>query len=236
VTALDDPQGVREEYASEERLAARASIYQWSEGPDPLAVLQQAVAEAKPRRCLDVGCGRGQFSEWMAHELGADVVALDQSERMVELTRARGIEAVLGDVRDLPFGDSEFDCVLAAWMLFHVAEVDEALAEIARVLRPGGRLVAVTNGTAHMRELRELLGVATPDWSFSADNGSRLLERHFAHVEARDTSGTVRFPDRDAAQAYVEASVQLAGWSAELPPFDGELAVTRAPCVFVATT
>lgn len=236
MSALDDPKGVKEEYASERRLEARASIYQWSEGPDPLAILQEAVAEVEPARCLDVGCGRGQFAEWMRDALGAEVVAVDQSQRMVDLTRARGIEALVGDVRALPFPDGAFDCVLAAWMLFHVKEVDEALAEIARVLRPGGRLVAVTNGTTHMQEIRELLGVPRPSWSFSAENGRELLQRRFARVEARDASGIVRFPDRDAAQAYVEASIQLAGWGGVLPDLEGELIVTRAPCVFVAET
>jgi SAM-dependent methyltransferase len=231
---MDDPAHVAREYASERRLEARASVYRWAEGPDPIEMLEQAVAETAPGRCLDVGCGRGQFSEWMANELGAEVTAVDQSERMVELTRARGVDARLGDARSLPFSDGEFDCVLAAWMLFHVREIEQALAEIARVLRPGGRLVAVTNGTTHMRELRALLGAPPPSWSFSAENGRELLERHFGHVEGRDASGVVRFPDRDAAQAYVRASVSLADWGPELPQFDGELVVTRAPWIFVA--
>ena len=77
---------------------------------------------------------------------------------MVELTRARGIEAVVGDVRNLPFAAGSFDSALAAWMLFHVEEVDAALSELARVLRPGGRLVVVTNGERSMYELRDALG------------------------------------------------------------------------------
>ena len=237
MTPLDDPQLVREEYATECGLEARASIYRWADGPDATVLMLEAVAEIDPRRILDVGCGRGQFAERIARELGASVIGVDQSERMVQLTRARGIDAVVGDVRALPFDPDEFDCVLAAWMLFHVTEVDAALAEIARVLRPGGRLVAVTNGLAHMGELRRLVGAPPMTSTFSAENGEELLRRHFRTVETRDASGTVHFPDREAAQAYVDASfATFGGAETRLPDATGALVVTRAPCVFVAET
>src|SRR5439155_23857328 len=71
---------------------------------------------------------------------------------------ARGVEALVGDVQDLPFADGSFDCALAAWMLYHVPELDRGLAELARVLRRGGRLVAVTNSEWSLRELWELVG------------------------------------------------------------------------------
>ena len=111
-------------------------------------------------------------------------MAVDVSPRMVELARDRGVDAELGDVQALPFPDASFDCAVAAWMLYHVPDVDRALGELARVLRPGGRLVAVTNYLDHLYELREL----SPDrpqteWTFSGDNGKELLERHFATVE-----------------------------------------------------
>jgi len=78
---------------------------------------------------------------------------------MVELTRKRGIDARLGNVQGLPFEDGEFDCAVAAWMLYHVSDIDRALGELARVLRPDGHLVAVTNSREHLRELKDLLGI-----------------------------------------------------------------------------
>jgi SAM-dependent methyltransferase len=234
VSALDDPQVVRDEYASEERLAARASVHRWGTGPDAVEMSVAAVREVEPRRVLDAGCGRGNIAERVAVATGAAVVGLDQSQRMVELTRARGIDAVQGDVRALPFSDGEFDCVLAAWMLFHVEDVDEALAELARVLRPDGRLVAATNGEDSMRELRELVGAGPLMASFSVENGEAQLRRHFQTVERRDARGTVSFPDRAAAQAYVDASITLP--PEQLPDDLPEpFVVTRSSCVFVAT-
>ena len=229
---LDDPEGVRREYASERGLAGRKAAYRFAEGPDARDIALAAVAEIHPARVLEVGCGEGEFAERVLRELGADVVAVDQSERMVELTRGRGVDARLGDVQDLPFEDGEFDCAVAAWMLYHVPDLDRALAGLSRALRPGGRLVAVTNGLDHMRELFELAGCPPTDLSFTAENGVGLLRRHFARVERRDATGWVVFPDRAAAQAYLDASIRALGRT--LPAFEGELRVRRAPYVFVA--
>jgi len=110
-----------------------------------------------PRRVLEVGCGRGEFAERLAGA-GIGVVAVDQSARMVELTRARGVDARLGDVQALPFADGEFDAAVANFVLYHVRDIHRALAELARVLRPGGTLVAATNGVRQLAELWELVG------------------------------------------------------------------------------
>ena len=77
---------------------------------------------------------------------------------MVELTRARGVHAVVGDAQALPFSDAQFDAVLAASMLYHLPDLDAGLAELRRVLRPGGRLVAVTNAPDHLAEIWQLTG------------------------------------------------------------------------------
>jgi ubiquinone/menaquinone biosynthesis C-methylase UbiE len=90
---LHDPELVRAEYASERGLAGRKHAYRFAVGPDPRQIAFEAVAAARPRRILEVGCGEGELAERMQRELGAEVVALDQSERMVELTRARGVDA-----------------------------------------------------------------------------------------------------------------------------------------------
>ncbi len=231
---LDDPELVRREYACEERLAARISAYRWAEGPSGRDLAIEAVAEAAPRRVLEVGCGQGELAERIPREAGCKVIALDQSERMVELARARGVEAIVGDVQALPFGDGEFDCALAGWMLYHVADVDRALSELARVLRPGGRLVAATNGRGHLRELHELLGMPRAEFAFSAENGEASLERLFTRIERRDASGWTRFPSRHEAQAYVESTMLLSRAPQPLPPLEGPLPVRRVSVVFVA--
>jgi 2-polyprenyl-3-methyl-5-hydroxy-6-metoxy-1,4-benzoquinol methylase len=92
MSSLNDPEAVREEYADEKRYARRMAKQETATGPDPYDVVFAAVEETKPRKVLEVGCGRGELAERMSRELSVHVVALDQSERMVELAAARGVE------------------------------------------------------------------------------------------------------------------------------------------------
>jgi SAM-dependent methyltransferase len=233
VSALNDPALVRREYADETGLSARIAAQELSAGPDPRRVALDAVVDVEPGLVLEVGPGRGELAEQIKNATGARVVAVDQSERMVELTEQRGIEAIVGDAEDLPFRDGIFDCVVAAWMLYHVQSVDRAVHELRRVLRPDGRLVAVTNSRDSMRELWSMVGY-TPDYTFGAENGEWSLLRHFTIVERKDVRGTVTFPDREAARRYVAASPLNAFRADRLPHFDGPLVCSRHAVVFVA--
>ena len=233
-----DPQYVREQYASERNLAARSSLYADTTGPFPGDVAFDAVAAVSPARFLEVGCGTGWFAARVQRELGAEVVAIDQSERMVELARAAGVDARVGDVQALELEDASFDCVAANWMLYHVPDLDRGLAEIARVLRPGGRLVAITNPKDHLLELWELVGAqdlrTRRDLGFGAENGDEILRRHFADVEMRDASGTVRIADRDAVVRYVSSTLAWKQFAERVPDPMEPFVARRSNVVFVA--
>ncbi len=141
---------------------------------------------------------------------------------------------MVGDVQELPFEDGSFDAAVAAWMLYHVPDVDRAIAELHRVLRPGGRLVAVTNSAWNLAELWSLVG-ETPkaDYAFGRENGKEVLRRQFARVQAHDIDGEVTFDD-EAARAYVTASPVRGHKAGILPRFDGPLVARRRVTVFVA--
>jgi SAM-dependent methyltransferase len=231
---LDDPAVVARDYATEARLLGRRSIYETSEGPNTLDLIWDRIVEAGSRRILEVGPGPGELAERMAKELGADVVAIDVSPRMVELTRARGIDARLGDVQALPFEDAEFDLVVAAWVLFHPADLDLALSEIARVLRPGGRLIAATNSQEHLAELWRLVGAYPITYSFSAENAARSLRAHFPDVSAEEVEGWVTFADTATARDYVSSSIICAHLADRVPELAEPLRARRKNAVFVA--
>jgi ubiquinone/menaquinone biosynthesis C-methylase UbiE len=231
---LDDPAVVARDYATETRLLDRRSIYESSEGPSALDVLWTRISEVTAERVLEVGPGPGELSERIAKELGAEVVAIDVSPRMVELTRARGIDARVGDVQDLPFEDGVFNLVAAGWVLFHPADLDRALSEIARVLRPGGRLVAATNSEQHLAELWTLVGVERQSFSFSLENGESALRRHFTNVVVKPVEGWVTFPDTAAARDYVAASIILGDLAEHVPELHSPLRARRLNGVFVA--
>jgi SAM-dependent methyltransferase len=236
VTQLNDPALVQKQYADERNLGARKAIYANAEGPDARAMVFEAVAEVRPERVLEVGGGEGELAERIVGELGAELAFVDQSERMVELSRARGIDAQVGDVQALPFPDESFDCAVAAWMLYHVPDVPLAISELARVLKPGGRLVAVTNAHDHLAELRAVTG-GVGWWEglpFSSENAAELLGASFSDVEARPAGGWVTIPDDDAIWSYLRSMSRFDA-SVTLHPHELPLRVRRRPTVFVAT-
>jgi SAM-dependent methyltransferase len=231
---VDEATFVRAQYETEDRLRARKSAYENAEGDDPRQFAFEAVAAAKPRRVLEVGGGEGELAERILKELGAQVVGIDQSARMVEIQRSKGIDARVGDVQELPFADAEFDVALAAWMLYHVPDLDRGLAELARVLKPGGRLVAVTNAVDHLQELWDLARRATSirRFTFRSDNGEESLLRHLVRVERRDARGWVTMDD--ATIRRFAGSWDALAPLVTAPPVEKPLRVRRHSTVFVA--
>jgi SAM-dependent methyltransferase len=236
VRYVDNPDVVREQYATEENLAARKSVYASAEGPDARDDAFAAVAEASPRRVLEVGGGEGELAERIVHELGTELVGIDQSERMVEIQRSKGIDARVGDAQDLPFADGEFDVAVAAWMLYHVPDPHRAIAGLARVLRAGGRLVAVANGYEHLAELWDLMGRDRTYRRevFGRETGEEWLRRSFAHVERRDVDSWVVM-DEDAVRRYVGSWSEL-GRARDVPLLPEPIRVRRICSIFVAYT
>jgi SAM-dependent methyltransferase len=231
---LDDDGFVQDQYASTAKLQTRIAVWQpGADGSSPQDLAIERLAERSPARLLEVGPGTGALAERCKAQLRCEVVALDSSPEMVRVTAARGVTAIVGDVTHLPFADGEFDCAVAAWMLYHVHDLDTAIGELARVLRPGGRLVAITNGDDHLRELYAAVGAAKLESFFSRENGAEPLARHFAQVDRTDLRARAVFADREAAAAYL-ATLGRGELAERLPEFSEPFVAGGAPTVFVA--
>jgi ubiquinone/menaquinone biosynthesis C-methylase UbiE len=152
---------------------------------------------------------------------------------MVELQRERGIDAHVGDVQNLPFADGEFDAASAQYMLYHVPDLPRGLAELARVLRPGGRLVAITNAVDHLHDLWCLVGRdRRAERTFNDENGEAFLRPFFSRVVRHDVRFETTFPDEASVRAYLGSSARYR--DIELPPFETPLHTVSASAVFVA--
>jgi SAM-dependent methyltransferase len=91
-------------------------------------------------RCLDVGCGTGVPTLAVAG-LGWEVVGVDVSRDLLERARARGLEALEAPADALPFEDASFDAAVSFWTHTDIDGYGAAVAEVARVLRPGAPFV-----------------------------------------------------------------------------------------------
>jgi SAM-dependent methyltransferase len=144
-------------------------------------------------RLLDAGCGAGLLT-LLASLRGARVTALDASAALLAIARRRvpTAEAREGDLEALPFDDRTFDAVAAVNSIFYAASMDTAMRELARVARPGGRVVITAWGppqrceflSAVMPGLRALLppppaGVPPPHPGALSEPGAMaaVLER-----------------------------------------------------------
>jgi SAM-dependent methyltransferase len=106
-------------------------------------LIARAIADIPPSTALDIGAGAGGNTR-VLETSGWQATALEFSDAGVELARERGLDVVQGDARAIPFPDDHFGLVVAYDVLEHISEDDQVVAEIARVVRPGGRvLIAV---------------------------------------------------------------------------------------------
>ena len=125
-----------------------------------MTALRKAVAPHPGERILDLAAGTGASSAALAKG-GAEVVACDLSEGMIEVGRERHpeIEFVHGNAMDLDFEDGSFDAVTISWGLRNIPDPKLALREMARVVRPRGRLVVLEFSTPPSRVFRGMYNV-----------------------------------------------------------------------------
>ncbi len=207
------------QYATDTNFRARQRL--WADRQPPFDIVAwvldaAGLAAGSSARILDVGCGNGWYLTGLRAR-GVDAVGCDLSLGMLAAAAANGLRLTNGDVTGLPFVSSAFDVVLAPHMLYHVADRKTAVSEIRRVLRPGGRFVAVTNGGGHTRAVNALVESAvrqaTPGWEmrnpsthqFSLENGEEQLREAFGDVRCVRPSelAPVRITDASIVADYV---------------------------------
>ncbi|WP_235738577.1 class I SAM-dependent methyltransferase [Nocardioides alcanivorans] len=229
---MEDIGAVHQQYLTEERLELRRGF--WQPGPegDPATAALDSIVASGAREVLELGCGTGAFAARLQAAGPIHVTALDQSARMVELTKQRGVEARVGDATELRAPDDSYDAVAALWMLYHVRDRATALAEVRRVLRPGGIFVVITIGEDHLAELRVEAGGKPFRPRFSSENGEEQLREHFSEVVRSDFHTLAVFDDQAAALTYLDSGSDDVRW--RLPEFDEPRQYAGHVTMFVA--
>jgi ubiquinone/menaquinone biosynthesis C-methylase UbiE len=136
------------------------------------------------KRVLDVGCGKGRFARVLRERHPtASLAAFDLAEAMLRHV-PDGIAPCAGSMTSLPFRAASMDCAYATESLEHAVDIDTAIAEMCRVVKPGGRIAIIDKNKDHWGRLK------TPQWEkwFDRKQLERSLARHCRTVSSRPIS------------------------------------------------
>jgi SAM-dependent methyltransferase len=136
--------------------------------------LRRALDALPPGEVLDAACGTGRWASYLA-DRGHVVTGVDQSPAMLDLARAKLPDARFldGDLTQLPVEDASVDAAVCALALVHVADLTTAIGELARVVRPGGRVI--------VSDVHPFLVMLGWQAQFPTDQGPAYMRLH-AHL------------------------------------------------------
>jgi ubiquinone/menaquinone biosynthesis C-methylase UbiE len=174
-------------------------------------------------KILELGCGHGLLWRENASRIpaGWDVTLSDLSPGMLDaawrnlVVTGRTFKFKEIDAQAIPYENETFDAVIANHMLYHVPDRPKAIAEIKRVLKPGGHLVATTLGKSHMKEMSDWMKRASTDkriepfsLPFSLENGLEQLDPFFAHVKLSRYEDHLQVTELEPIIAYLSSGFQ----------------------------
>ena len=136
------------------------------------------VARSGARTALDVGCGEGRFCRMLA-AAGIAATGIDPTEALLEAARARhpGGDYRRGQAEALDLADGGYDLVVSYLTLLDIADIGRAIPEMARVLRPGGRLL--------IANMNSFFTAGPPEgWTTGADGTRRFCLDHYLEARA----------------------------------------------------
>jgi SAM-dependent methyltransferase len=218
---------INESYASDEPLSVRIETHRRYSVP-PIDLPTWALdrhAWRGDETVLDIGTGTGQYIAPLRERVPhGQLIAGDLAWGMLRDLRAKGVQgdtALLNaDAEALPLADESCDAIIASYVMFFIPDIPRALAEMHRVLRPGGALLAVTMAQVYMDELRVVINRALAQLGapigyktrygdisprFSLESGLPYLAPHFRMTVHQIESAFV-FPEVEPALAYVASS------------------------------
>lgn len=255
------------QYKDSTNLNARAELHRRfsTATTDWFTWVLDKLALAANMRVLEVGAGPGWLWRRHLHRIpaGCQMMLTDLSPGMVAEAEAallgtdRHFQFRVANVEELPFADEQFDIVIANHMLYNVPDLNKGLQEIQRVLRPGGRLVAATNGVSHLQELNEigravfpeLLGEGRQSWAglaFGLENGRFLLTPWFNPIEQHHYDDSLLVNEVEPLVAYMLSTIashavdqtqtveNLRHYLAQRLTEEGVIPITKSTGLFVA--
>ncbi|MDD4773231.1 MAG: class I SAM-dependent methyltransferase [Eubacteriales bacterium] len=229
---MNKRENVKTQYANDKNLLVRVNLHAKhstnKQGFVPWLFERYTFAE--DYHILELGCGNGGQWSGRIEQLpaGCRLLLSDFSEGMVNTVREKysphdNVSFAQIDIQSIPFNADSFDIVIANHMLYHIPDLDKALSEVKRVLKPCGCFYCTTNGNGGMRVfLREAMKrynldtqVFIKDWSFSLQNGADLLERYLSSVERIDYEDSLAITETQDLIDWLMSTLSIASYSEE---------------------
>jgi SAM-dependent methyltransferase len=204
---------VTEQYKTDENLRIRIETHQrYTVGPPLEPAIDKALNLTGNESLLDIGTGPGDFPGRLRRSgHRGRLLGIDASPGMIAKAKSANpdVEFLQADAQSLPFPDDSFDIVTARHMLYHVPHIPRALREAHRVLRSGGRFLAVTNIQGSMGDYRKALHEAAETLTGQIADAARIL------VPASDVFNEINAPPRirnifgNVSVTFVEAALRF---------------------------
>jgi SAM-dependent methyltransferase len=208
-------------YKDDRHVRSRMAIYSYAERPSDWRPRTAAVPWDGTQVVADIGCGNGfdlrplVTDERCRHAIGVDLSA-GMLATLTGLRESGRLTLIQGDAQRLPLADDSVDVAMAMHMLYHLPDIPAAVAELRRVTRPGGMVLASTNSTSTLSEINELLNGALAGQlgrpapaglalSFTTENGAGFLDGRFDEVALVRTDLPLAIPGPDPVISYLDS-------------------------------
>jgi ubiquinone/menaquinone biosynthesis C-methylase UbiE len=253
---------VTEQYKNDNNLAARQNLHTYNTNKlDWNIWFFEKMVIPENSKILELGCGNGLLWQRNIQKVKEDwdITLSDLSEGMLQSAKQtismEKIKYELINIMDIPYEDDSFDVIIARHMLYHVPDLDRALSEVKRVLKPNGKFYVSTNGKEHMQELVLLMRDYDKNiefnptkWAekFGLENGGEILKKYFNDVIVEDFLGQIVVHKTEPVVSYVTSMIKAREYFSkkeELERFyqyieeeinkEGALRITTRPGIFI---
>lgn len=253
---------VKEQYKNSKNLDTRIGIHELysTNKQDWHLWLMEQYHIPENSIILELGCGSGAF--WQKNKSAVEdnwkITLSDFSQGMLDNAKDHvddlaNVDYKVINIMDIPFPENSFDIVIANHMLYHVPDVQQALSEVRRVLKPNGTFYCSTIGAKHMSELNTWLTQLDSRYDyvsaqkhasqFGLENGEEQLKEFFTSIELKPFEGGLEVTEAEPLAEYIfsaksfseDEKNSISAYFEDLLNLEGgKLSITKATGLFVA--
>ena len=217
---------IKEQYNSDKNLNLRSNLHSYNVNKIDWDVwCFENMKFCKNDKVLELGCGNGKL--WLKNkekiETDLNITLSDFSKSMIKSAKNNLKEINMDfqykeiNAEKIPYKDETFDVIIAEHMIYFVSNIEKALEEIKRVLKPKGKVYITTNSKNTMNELNELCEKFAPNsglsnnWlseRFNLEEGEKLLKKYFNNVSLNVLEGKIILSESEPLVSYKASTIQ----------------------------